>query len=108
MSDIGVCTTMRVLQHKLADGKEAEGSEAFWTFRGNRKMNVYDGDKLWIACEKQWQGYFIIDHMNTNLDIESSFREAVFYSESWHPDGFHTARLPFRGFTYNVPERESD
>jgi len=106
MGDIGIYTTMRVLQHKQTDGRKSEGEEAYWRFSRLRHFNVKAGDRLWFACEKEWKGYFIIDRLDRVPEIDGDLVEVVFHSETWHADEFTMPRMPFQGFTYSVPVRE--
>lgn len=96
MADIGICWKKKTLEYK-----RALKDVCYWDFP--RPVNVKPGDKLWIASDGHWRGYFIIEgcHFVANRGSDSVW----FNPESWHEaDG--GPRKPFQGYTYHVPRCE--
>lgn len=86
MSDIGVCTTVEVFDHKMDTGY-------WWFTAATPKVEV--GEKFWIAWDGRWQGYSVVFKIE-GRNVHFHGFEEVF--------GIGLERKPFQGFTYKVPK----
>jgi len=108
MVDIGVYTRKEVLDHKMQDGCKEDDLFCYWSLPRFGQIDVQEGDKLWVASQGQWQGYFeIFQTSDEDEDPCGEYWESGevrFWSESWHPFLGVVTRKPFQGFTYKVPD----
>lgn len=75
--------------------EDPSSTHGVWAFTTGMPK-VEPEDKFWIAWDRRWQGYFIVDYM-------VGF---VLHFFRWtEKDG--GPRRPFQGFTYKVPSSES-
>lgn len=99
-TDIGVSMRREVLDHKLRDGKVADGKYCYWTLQREVPDGVGAGSRLYVANGGRWVGFFFIHDEGMTRD-----EDICFYSESFvRKDG--GPRRPFRGYTFKVPSRE--
>jgi len=102
MSDIGIYTSLGILQHKLEQAKDGKSTEATWNMaRIPRSLGKGEGpDRLFFAVDGFWRGYFILaDEVLYNpVDVKKPF-SLIFDTTTW----IRISRVPvkrFRGFRY--------
>lgn len=103
LTSIGVYTTMEVLEEKK-EYAQKDSHEVWWELSGkNNFLSKSEGDnpdKIYFACDKEWKGYFTIDH------VEVYWKLSKIYLDEWHELDEKPKRKPFQGYTYTIPDGE--
>ena len=101
--DIGVWMDRTTLEEKLSQQSE-RNPEASWNLR-NWPRGFVEGcqNRLFVACEGEWIGYFKIanDGLYNPRDASTPYT-LLFDTRTWTPIQRQPAHR-FRGFTYDVP-----
>jgi hypothetical protein len=101
--DIGIWMSREVLADKLVL-RTSRNPEAAWNLR-NWPEGFVEGEenRLFIACEGKWIGYFKLapDVLLNRADSAAPYT-LLFDTRTWTAIEPAPVR-PFRGFTYNVP-----
>lgn len=93
MVDIGVYTSLETLEEKIAVAEDTDFS-VWWNLS---KKPESEPEKIFFAVDKKWQGYFTVKYTRDLID------EKDIYLGEWHELEEKPERLPFQGFTYDVP-----
>ncbi len=104
--DIGVWMARSTLLHKLQARTEKNPEQAWNLSKWPKGMSDEEANRLFVACEGFWQGYF-------QLSTEALYTHGVtapytllFDTRTWT----RIAKVPvkrFRGFTYKIPSSSS-
>lgn len=90
--DIGIYSPLGdILDSIDIVSEDPSSSDGIWSFTTGMPK-VEEGDKFWVAWDRRWQGYFIVDYV-VGLELH--------FSRWTEKDGGE--RGPFQGFTYKVP-----
>ena len=101
--DIGVWMDRTTLEEKLSQ-QSSRNPEASWNLRNWPRGFVEGGEnRLFVACEGEWIGYFKIasDGLYNPRDASTPYT-LLFDTRTWTPIQSCRAHR-FRGFTYDVP-----
>jgi hypothetical protein len=99
--DIGVYMSRATLTEKLSLRHEAN-PETAWNLRAwPRGFRARRINRLFVAADQVWRGYFTFTHALFNPQDEVPYA-ILFDTRTWTPISPSPAR-PFRSFTYKVP-----
>ena len=91
-----------VLAHKL-EYRTSRNPRATWNLRNCPSFVKGEENRLFIACEGNWIGYFkLASYVLWNRFDDAVPYALVFDTRTWTPIP-HAPVKRFRGFTYNVP-----
>jgi hypothetical protein len=101
--DIGIWMAKNTLKHKLEAQNEKNPEQAWNLHRWPKGMSDEEENRLFVATEGYWRGYFILSTEALYTPGVTSPYTILFDTRTW-------TRIPtapvkrFRGFTYKVPE----
>ena len=100
--DIGVYVSRATLTEKLSLRREVN-PETAWNLRAWPR-GFQDGDlnRLFVAADRRWHGYFTFTHALFNPRDQAAPYAILFDTRTWTPISA-TPVHRFRGFTYKVP-----
>ena len=105
--DIGVWMRAEVLADKL-QAQEEDNTEQAWNLsRWPRGFTAEEENRLFVASEGAWRGYFTLspEALFSPNDVSAPYT-LLFDTCSWTP--IHPVPIKhFRGFTYKVPGTNS-
>ena len=105
--NIGVYCSPNVLAHKLERRHLPGKIEEVWNCsRTPKGMGLSPApDRLVIACNGRWVGYFhLVPEVLIGDNDSAHACTLIFDAKSWTPLRNTLPRKPFRGWTYKVPE----
>ncbi len=106
--DIGVWMSPGVLEAKLEQADTSKPEAAWNLARWPKGMDEEGPNRLFIACRGQWIGYFLMSGEALYCpEDEKAPYVLLFDSRSW-TEIEPQPRTRFQGFTYEVPEIETD
>jgi len=100
--DIGVYMSRATLTEKLSLRRQPN-PETAWNLRAwPRGFRVRETNRLFVAADQLWRGYFIFTHALFNPRDQAVPYAILFDTRTWTP--ISTTPAPrFRGFTYKIP-----
>lgn len=104
--NIGVYWSTAVLEHKLERRHQPGRVEEVWNCRfAPHGMGIDpDGDRLVVASNGQWRGYFkLVPEILYNPADPGCPFALIFDAKSWSSLASTAPRKRFRGWTYTVP-----
>ncbi len=102
--DIGIWMNRETLSHKLEAQQEENTEEAWNLNRWPQDLSATDDNRLFVACDGYWQGYFKLsrDALYNPEDTKTPYT-LLFDTRTWTPIPNQPVKR-FRGFTYRAPE----
>ncbi len=106
--DIGVCMSAEVLADKLQARQEDNTEQAWNLSRWPTGLTEEVEHRLFVASKGAWQGYFKLSgEALFNPNDQAVPYTLLFDARTWTPIDSVPAKR-FRGFTYKVPNVNSD